>query len=148
MVWSHGLARSGDKHHYICTTRVHMATKLGGMISYLVGLLHIKSYDPLMTGPCEITWQTKTIISPIPQSMATKLRRMVSYLNWLQAIKLLDPLITWSCQIKSQTKTIISQLLQCENHQTRQLGDLHWGAPVVIVTWTFDRVVLLDPITN
>ena len=43
-----------NKNHYICTIRVSMATKLGGMMTYLDGLLPIKSDDPLITWPCKI----------------------------------------------------------------------------------------------
>ena len=39
--------------------------RLGRMITYLHGLLLTKSYFPLITWSCQITWQTKTIISPL-----------------------------------------------------------------------------------
>ena len=42
-----------------------MATKLGRMVTYLDGLLSIKSHDPLITWFCEITRQTETTISPL-----------------------------------------------------------------------------------
>ena len=42
-----------SKNHDISTTRVPIATKLGRMITYLDGLLPIKSCDPLITCPCE-----------------------------------------------------------------------------------------------
>ena len=48
--------------HRPSTTRVPMATKLGRMITYLDGLLPIKSHDPLITCSCKI-------ISPIPQCL-------------------------------------------------------------------------------
>ena len=44
-----------------------MTTIFGRMVTYLNGLLPINSHDPLITWPCEITWQTKTIISQLPQ---------------------------------------------------------------------------------
>ena len=50
-----------SKSHYTSTTRVLMATKLGSMITYLDGLLSIKSHDPVISWLCEITWPTKTI---------------------------------------------------------------------------------------
>ena len=56
-------------NHYISTTRVSIAAKLGRMITYFDGLLPIKSFDPLITWPYEMTWQTKSIISPIPQCL-------------------------------------------------------------------------------
>ena len=42
-----------------------MTNKLGKMVTYREGLLPIKLRDALITMPCEITWQTKTIISPL-----------------------------------------------------------------------------------
>ena len=44
-----------NENHYICPTIVPMATKLGRMLTYLVGLLPIKSHDPLITWYCDIT---------------------------------------------------------------------------------------------
>ena len=59
---------------YISTTAVPMATKFGIMVTHLEGLLPIKSHDtpikshdPLRTFSCKMTWQTKTIISSLPQ---------------------------------------------------------------------------------
>ena len=43
-----------NKNHYISTTRVSMATKLGGMIASLDELQPIISHDPLITWSCEI----------------------------------------------------------------------------------------------
>ena len=37
------------------TTRVSMATNLGRMVTYLDGILPIKSHDPLITWSCKIT---------------------------------------------------------------------------------------------
>ena len=68
--WPCGFARSRDKLrllylHYHSA----IATKLGVLITYLDGLLPIKSLDPLIVWSCQITWQTKSIISPIPQCL-------------------------------------------------------------------------------
>ena len=43
--------------------------KLGRMVAYLDRLHPIKSNDPLITWSCKITWQTKIIISPLPQCL-------------------------------------------------------------------------------
>ena len=43
-----------------------MVTKLGRVVTYPEGLPSIKSHDLLVVkGSCEITWQIKTIISPL-----------------------------------------------------------------------------------
>ena len=46
-----------------------MATKLSMVITYHKGLPPIKSHDPLIMWSCEITWQTKNIISPPPDCL-------------------------------------------------------------------------------
>ena len=51
-----------NQNHYISTFTVAVATKLGRMVTYLVGLLPIKSNGTL------ITWQIR-IISPLPQCL-------------------------------------------------------------------------------
>ena len=60
-----------NENHYISSTRVPMATKLSRMIIYLDGFLSIKSFDPLISWPSEITWQNKNIkrISPMLQCL-------------------------------------------------------------------------------
>ena len=64
-----------------------MASKRGRMTTYLDGLLHVKSLDPLITWHCEITCQTKNIISPIPQLIwPSKPGRMVTYLAELLSL--------------------------------------------------------------
>ena len=72
-----------NENHYIFPTRVSMATKRGRMITYLDGLLPIKSLDSLITWSCEITWETKSIILNTTVLMVTKLGRMVTYLQGL-----------------------------------------------------------------
>ena len=70
------------RNHYISTTIMHIATKLGSIMRLLLeGLLTIKSYNSLITWFCEIQWQTKNIVFPILQCLvpsATKLSRMVT----------------------------------------------------------------------
>ena len=97
---SHGLARSCENKKYIFTTTIFMATKLGRMVTYLDYLLPTKSNDHIITCFCEITWQTNTILSPLPQCLwPYNLGRMMTYLVWLLPIKSHDNIITWSCKI-------------------------------------------------
>ena len=100
------------KAHYISTTRVPMATKLGRMVIYLDGILSLKSKNPLITWSCHITWQTKTIISPLLQWPWPP-----NVVAWWLTLKDSYRLVTrsfnvWSCLITSQSKRIISLLLQ------------------------------------
>ena len=69
-----------------------MTSKLGRMVTYLDGLLPIKSGDPLIAWPCETMRLAKTIVSS--QSMSTKLGRIVTYLQDLINIMLIYPLVT------------------------------------------------------
>ena len=59
--------RSRDKlKYFISTTKVPMATRLGRIVTYVDGLLPIKSHDHLVIRSWEITWQSKSIISSLP----------------------------------------------------------------------------------
>ena len=62
-----------------------MAVKRVRMVTYLEGLLSVKSDDLLITWPCKITM---------------KLGKMVTYLERLLLIKSHDPLITWYYEVK------------------------------------------------
>ena len=205
-----------------------MATKLDRIVTYLDGILPIKSHDSFITWSWEIMLQTKTTISPIPQCLwpPNLVGRWLtlsgshpqSYLNidhlvllnqvtnWKHYIfhyciaydhqtwQSCDSFITWSWEIMLQTKTTISPIPQClwppnlvgrwltlsgshpqsylnidhlvllnqvtnwkhyifhyciaYDHQTWQSCDLPWGAPIIVFTWPFNYVVLLDHVTN
>ena len=58
-----------------------MATKLRKVVTYLEGLLPIKSCEKMITWPCEITLQIKTIIMTTTMLMTTKLDRVVGLLT-------------------------------------------------------------------
>ena len=58
-----------NQSHYIFTTTVSIATKLGRMVTQLDGLLLIKLHDSLITWSYRIMWQTKNIISPLLQCL-------------------------------------------------------------------------------
>ena len=73
-----------------------IAVKFGRMVTYLDGLLPIKSKDPLITRSFNITWWTITIISPLPQ--------WVDYFQWLLSTKSYKALATWPCKVKWQIK--------------------------------------------
>ena len=72
-----------------------MTTKLGKVVIYPEEILPKKLHDSLITWSCEITRQTKTIISPPPEYLiAIALGRMVTYLDGHLSIEPDDPLIT------------------------------------------------------
>lgn len=56
-------------YKYISTIRVPIATKLNSVLTYLDGLLHVKSHDTLIKWTCKIKWQTINIISELPHCL-------------------------------------------------------------------------------
>ena len=56
-------------NYYIFTTTVPMAAKPGRMVTYLKELLAIKSFNALITWSRKVTWQTKFILSPLPECL-------------------------------------------------------------------------------
>ena len=75
-----------------------MATKLGRMVTYLVGLLNIKSFISRLSRFDQVLLQGHVInknhyISFTTIPLATKLVRMETYHKQLLPIKLLDPLV-------------------------------------------------------
>ena len=126
-----------------------MVTKRDRMETNLEGLLPVKSQDPLITWSCNITWQTKTITSPLPVPTITKLTRIVTNLEGLLPIMFLDLLVMWSCKITWQTKTIISLRTGCL--MTTKLGigvTCYEGVQSIKVTWPFDHIFFHDHMTK
>ena len=82
---------------------------LGRMINYLDGLLPIKSLDSLIAWSCEIAWQTKIILSSLPQYLW---RQDGNLPWWTHAYKVTWPSNDVSYKIMWQTKIIVSSLPQ------------------------------------
>ena len=80
-----------------------MATKLDREVSYIKELLPIRSHSSLVTRSCEITWQTKNVLSQLRMLMVTKLDREVNFHAELPPIILLDLSITL-CEVMRQIK--------------------------------------------
>ena len=64
ITWS----RDKQKSFYIHNQSAY-GYKPDRMITYLDEFLPIKLHHPLITWSCNITWQTKTILSPLAQSL-------------------------------------------------------------------------------
>ena len=58
-----------NKNHYISSTSMPMATKLGRMVAYFERILTIRSFYVLIMWSCKVTWQTKIIIYPQPECL-------------------------------------------------------------------------------
>ena len=85
-----------DQSVYIFFIRKTMATKLGSIITYLDGILPIKSHEALISWSCEIMWQTQSVVS-LPSKRL--LPAMMTFLDGLLQIKSHGSIITWSCKI-------------------------------------------------
>ena len=102
-----------NENHYISTTKVPLATKLGRMVTYFERLLTIKLYYTLVTWSCKVCEKQKSLYIHNQGAYGYKIGRMITYLNVYLPIKPHHPLITWSFKITWRTKTIISPLPQC-----------------------------------
>ena len=96
-----------------------MATKLGRKVIHHDRLLPINFHDPPITWSCEITWNTKTIISPLSQWLRP--RNLVGWWLILKGSNSHNVLITWSCKVTWQTK-IIRSLLPISSTYGHQQG--------------------------
>ena len=76
-LWSRRLAKSHE-NHYISTTRVPMASKLGRMVTDLERPLIIKSFYTFTTWSCKVTWQRK-IITYNQSTYDCKICRIITY---------------------------------------------------------------------
>ena len=81
--------------------------------------------------------------------MVTKRDRMVTYLDRLLSIKSYEALILRDrARSRDKLKPLYLNYYSAYDHQTCQSGNLPWGGRIVIVTWPFTHVVLLDHVTN
>ena len=147
-LWSRGLVRSRDKLNrlYLHYLSVYDYRTWKNGDSLWETLTHKVTCKNVFLQEHVTNW--KQYISSTTVPMSTKLVRLVTYLERLQPIYLLDPLVMWFWKIKWQTKTNNTQYHCTYGQQTGDIGDLPWGAPMNIATWTFNYVVLLDHVTN
>ena len=135
----------------ISTNTMPVATKRCRMVTCFDGLLPIKSHDRFITCFCEITWQTKTIISPLPTTlpMTTKLGRVVTYLERLQTIKSHMTVLSRDlARSRDKRKPLYLPYQSAYGHQTWQNCNFPWRATTFKVTWPFNLEVLRDHMTN
>ena len=128
-----------NKNHFISTSRVSMATKFGRMVTYLDGLLPIRSYNSVILWSCSIVWQTETIISPIQQSLWPQ--NLVRW--WLTGP--FGQMISSNHHKHDKLKPFN---LHYFDHQTWHIGNISWLSLIVIVTWPFNNMVLLDHVPH
>ena len=129
-----------------------MGTNRSRMVTDLVGLLPIKSYDPLIMWSWKIKWQTKIIISPLVL-MSTKLGSVhpgTILLGMKHICCLWNHMTFWSRGLmRSRDKLKPSYLHYHDlyNHQIWQDDNFPWWPCVYDITRPFDQVALRDHVT-
>ena len=110
-----------------------MANKLGTIVTYVEGLLTIKSFNGLIKWPCKVTWQTETIIFPPRVPTTTKLGRVMKRLPHIKLIYL-----AWRGLARSRDK-LKSLHLHCYSaydHQTLRSFYYYNHLPHPLITWS------------
>ena len=139
-LWSHALGRSRDKPKPLYLL-YHRPCKHGRMVTYLEGILLIKSVGDLITWSCKIAWQTKTILSPLPQCLWPP--NMAGW--WLTLSGSHPPSYStlWSrdpVRLRDKLKPLYFHYHNPCGHQTWQVVDLPWGS-YPYSHMTFNQVV-------
>ena len=120
-------------NHYISTTTIYMATKLGRVVTYHWGAsIHKVAWT---FGNIVLKDHVRKVILISTTKRSTKLGKVINYLEGL-LLKSHDPLVTWSCKIRLQVKTIISALTQ---HNT--YGHQTWR----VVTYSDGSIAISTP---
>ena len=117
------------------------------VVTYRERVLSIKLYDTLITWSYKITWQTKTIACPLPQSLwPLKLK------GWyeLLLIKSFNPLIIWSYEVTLETKAILylHHCSACGHQNWQNAADLSKEVPTHKISWLFSHMILQNHLTN
>ena len=149
-LWSQGLARSLDKLKQLYLQQ-HDAYghQTGRMVTNLEGLLPIMLLDLLITRFCNITWQIKFIISPLPWFPWPPHFTGV----WITMCRffLLSHMTLWLRGLLRSRDKLKSLYLHYHNfygHKTWQDGRLLWAASTLNVTWPYNQVILWDHVAN
>ena len=104
----------------------------------------MESHDPSVACSYVITWETKTIISPLSRCLW-----WANFGGWWLATRGLHPqssmTLSSRCLVRSQDK-LKPLYLQCNIKW--QCDDLPWGASIHKVQWAYYHVVLRNHVTN
>ena len=148
-LWSRGLSKSHDKPNslYLRYHGVFHQQTWQGM-TYLEGLLFLKSHDPLITWSCKITWQANHSISTTTIPMVAKRGSVVNYLKRLLPIKSNGLWVTWFSGITWQIKNFYLHCHGAYCYLTWQDNYLPWGTPSHEVTWSLDHEILQNHVAN
>ena len=98
-------------NHYISSTAVSKPTKLSWMVTFVGGLLHLKSHEPLITWSSKITRLTKIPLYPHYRRAYRHQTWQVGDLPWGTPIHVVAwPYTYVAYYITRQTKSVISLL--------------------------------------
>ena len=106
----------------------------------------LKSRNISMMYFFKITRQTVTFISPVPQWLWP-----LNLIEWWLTLSSSTYLTLWSSYFAGscdKLKPLYLQYYSFYDQQTWQEDDLLWVFPIIIVTWSFDYVVLFDCVTK
>ena len=130
-------ARSCNKlKNNISTTTV---LKRDSMVTNLERLQRIMLLYPLVTWYCKITWQMKTILSPLPRYV-----RSPNLVEWRLTVSVLYPSFystLWSRGLPKLYDKLKKYLHYHDayDHQIQQGCHLPWGGSTHKVTWPLDH---------
>ena len=99
----------------------------------------------IITWPCKITWQAKTITSSLQQCLWPP-----NFSGWWLNLQELLPIKSWSCGLARSFDRLKPLYLHRNYAMTIKLGRVvtSWGSPTHKVTWSFNHVVLQDHLSN
>ena len=125
-------------NYYISISRMPLTTKLSKMLDYIELLPPIESHKPSMMWSCKITWQTRSIISPLPQCLWPP-----NLVGWWLTLRFS---YTWSQKTLStrafkklcdKLKPLYLHYHNAYGYQIWQNSDLPWRIPTHKVIWYF-----------
>ena len=100
-------------NRYTSCPTMHMSTTFGRILSFLEGILPIKSYYPSIAWSSCMTHYFHYISISTEQSMVTRYdKEITTHCKEIQLVKLHGTLIWWSCEITRKMKNVKSPLIR------------------------------------
>ena len=122
-----------------------MATKFGRMMTYLDGLLPIKSHVPLITRSSEITWQNKTTMYQLSEQrlMGSWCAPAHKFIWPFDYVDLRDHVATWNYYMSTITVSLATKLGKLVTYHEEFASMLHY--PLVPrsceITWQTKTII-------
>ena len=105
-----------------------MATKFSRMMTYLDGLLPIKSHVPLITWSSEITWQNKTTMYQLSEQrlMGSWCAPAHKFIWPFDYVDLRDHVATWNYYMSTITVSLATKLGKLVTYHEELASMLHY----------------------